>query len=251
MLARRSRNGDGKVVFIVGVIRATVVLVAGLVARPHPTMVAEARGVARRAALIVSVVRFHMLCCRLLLVGRVLQTFGPTVLSRATRVAVHFARGGLTPAVFLAASQGFPFPRLIVARAIPIVSGTFTTVAFQRSVGWAAVVAIAIVVDTTTMALISLLVNVSALIVVKSDLASGALAAPTVGALADMSAELLRSFSKETLADAICLLALGRSIELLLLEKSLKEGSDGLNCLVIERLPAQMIFLQLFSWYDM
>ena len=84
------------------------------------------------------------------------------------------------------------------------------------------------------MALISSLFDVSASIVTKSDLASGALAAPTVGDLADTSAELLRSFSKETLADAIRLLALDCFVELLLLEKILKEGSDGLNSLVIE-----------------
>ena len=241
MLARHGRNGNGKVVFVVGVIQATVVLAAGLVARPHRTMVAEARGVARRVALIVSVVPFCMLCCRLLLVGWVLQTFSPTVLCRAARVAVHFAWDGLTPAVFFVASRG-SFSRLIVARAIPIASRTFTKVAFQCSVGRAAVVAIAIVMDMKTMALISLLVNVSASIVAKSNLASGALAAPTIGDLADTSAELLQSFSKETLADAIRLLALDCSVEFLLFKKSLKEGSDGLNCLVIERLPAQNKF---------
>ena len=238
MLARRGQNGDGEVVSIVGVIQAIVVLVAGLVARPHCAMVAEAPGVACRAALVVSVVRFCALRCRLFLVGRVLQTFGPTVLCRATRVAVHFARGGLTPAVFLAASQGFLFSRLIVSRAIPIASRAFIMVAFRCSVGGAAVVAIVIVMDTTTMASISLLVKVSVSIVAKSDLASGALAAPTIGDLADTSGELLQSFLKETLVDAIRLLALDRSVELLLLVKSLKEGSDGLNCLVIERLPA-------------
>ena len=74
------------------------------------------------------------------------------------------------------------------------------------------------------MALITLLVDVLASIVAKSDLVSGSLAAPTVGGLTDTSAELLQSFTKETLADAICLLALNRTVELLLLEKSLKEG---------------------------
>ena len=239
MLARRGRDGNGKAVFVVGVIQATTVLVAGLVACQRHAVVAEACGVACRATLVVSVVCFRRLCCRLLLVGRVLRTLSPTVLCRSTRVAVHFARGGLALAVFLAASQGFPFSRLIVARAIPIASQAFATVALQRSVGRAAVIAITIVVDTTTMASISLCIDVSASIVAKSKFASGALAAPTIRGLADTSAEFLQSFAKEMLADAIRLLALDRTVELLLLKKSLKEGPGGLDGLVIEHFPAQ------------
>ena len=48
-----------------------------------------------------------------------------------------------------------------------------------------------IVVDTATMAPISLVNNVAALIVAKSGLVSSALAALAVGGLADPSAELL------------------------------------------------------------
>ena len=101
------------------------------------------------------------------------------------------------------------------------------------------------------MAPISSLVNVLASIVAKSDLASGALAAPTVGGLVDTYVELLRSFAKETLADAIPLLALDRTIKLLLLKKSLKEGCDGLDGLLIEHFPAQTNFSRSFLWYDM
>ena len=111
-----------------------VILVAGLVTRQCRAMVAEACGVACRVALVVHVVRFGALYRRLLLVGQVLQTFGPDVLRRATRVAVHLARGELTLAVFLAASQGLPLSRLIVARAIPIASQAVTTVALRRSI---------------------------------------------------------------------------------------------------------------------
>ena len=50
---------------------------------------------------------------------------------------------------------------------------------------------IAIVVDAMTTAAISSLVNVSASIVAKSNLAPGALAAPTVGDVADASVNLL------------------------------------------------------------
>ncbi len=76
-------------------------------------------------------------------------------------------------AVFFAASRGLPLSRLIVARAIPIASRAFATVAIRRSVGGAAVVATAIVIDTmTTMALISAVDNVVASIVEKSDLAA-------------------------------------------------------------------------------
>ena len=57
------------------------------------------------------------------------------------------------------------------------------------------------------MAPISVVDNVVALIVAKSNLAFGALAAPAVGGLAEPSAELLRSFAKETLADTVRLLA--------------------------------------------
>jgi hypothetical protein len=53
------------------------------------------------------------------------------------------------------------------------------------------VVAIAIIVDATTTAAISSLVDVSASFVAKSDLASGPLAAPTVRDVADASAKLL------------------------------------------------------------
>ena len=53
------------------------------------------------------------------------------------------------------------------------------------------VVATAIFVDTTTMAPISLVNNVAALIVAKSGLASGTLAALAIGGLADSSVELL------------------------------------------------------------
>ena len=131
---------------------------------------------------------------------------------RATRVAVHFAGGALALAIFFAASQGLLLPKLIVARAIPITSRAFATVALQRSVGGAAVVATAIVVDTTTtMAPISAVDNVMVSIVAKSDLAFGALAVPAVGGHAEPTAELLRSFAKETLADSIRLLAFDRT----------------------------------------
>ena len=101
--ARHSQNGDDKIVLVVGVVQATVVIpVAGPIARQRRAMIAETRGVARRTALVVSVVRFGALCHRLLLVGRILPTFGPTVLCWATRVAVHLARGALALAVFVA-----------------------------------------------------------------------------------------------------------------------------------------------------
>ena len=80
---------------------------------------------------------------------------------------------GTLVAVFFAASQGLPFSRLIVARAIPIVSRAFATVAIRRSVRGAAVVATVIVVDTrTTMAPISTVDDVVASIVAKSNLAA-------------------------------------------------------------------------------
>ena len=107
-------------------------------------MVAEARGVARRAALVVRVVRFRALCCRLLLLAGFSEHSAQPCFSR---VAVHFARDELTLAVFLAASQGFLFSRLIVASAIPIASQAVTTVAFRRPVGSATVIAIAIIDD--------------------------------------------------------------------------------------------------------
>jgi hypothetical protein len=75
-----------------------------------------------------------------------------------------------------------------------------------------AVVATVIDVDTTTtMALISAVDSVVALIVAKSNLAFGTLAAPAVGGLVEPSTELLRSFAKETLADTICLLVFNRT----------------------------------------
>jgi hypothetical protein len=101
---------------------------------------------------------------------------------------------GTLVAVFFTASQGLPFSRLIVARAIPIASRAFATVAIQRSVKGAAVLATAIVVNTTTtMAPISAVDNVVASIVAKSSLAFGTLTAPAVGGLAEPSAELLRA----------------------------------------------------------
>lgn len=125
---------------------------------------------------------------------------------RATRVAVHFTRGALALAVFFAASRGFPLSRLVVARAIPIASRAFATVALR-----AAVLATAIVIDpATTMAPISAVDDVVASIVAKSNLAFGTLAAPAVGGLAELSAELLRSFPKETLAATVRLLAFDR-----------------------------------------
>jgi hypothetical protein len=66
-----------------------------------------------------------------------------------------------------------------------------------------------------------------------------------------MSAELLGSFAKETLADEIRLLAFDCTVELLLLEKSLKEGRDRLYGLVIKRFPPKTNFSRLFLWYDM
>jgi len=127
------------------------------------------------------------------LIGWALRVFGPLMFRRATQVAVHFARGALALAVFFAASRGFPLSRLIVARAIPIPSRAFAMVALRRSVGGAAVIATAIVVDTTTtMALISAVDNVVASIVPKSNLAFGTLAAPE----AEASRSRPRSFSK-------------------------------------------------------
>ena len=129
---------------------------------------------------------------------------------------------GTLVAVFFAASRGLPLSRLIVARAIPIASRAFATVAIQRFVGGAAVVATAIVADTTTtMAPISTVNDVVASIVAKSNLASGALAAPAIGGLAELPAELLRSFGKETLADRICLLAFDCTAALFSLRDSL------------------------------
>ncbi len=61
------------------------------------------------------------------------------------------------------------------------------------------------------MAPTSVVDNVVALIVAKSNLAFGALAALAVGGLAEPSAELLRSFAKETLADTVRLLAFNRT----------------------------------------
>jgi hypothetical protein len=70
------------------------------------------------------------------------------------------------------------------------------------------VIATAIIVDTrTTMAPISAVNNVVASIIAKSNLAFGALAVPAIGGLAEPSAELLRSFAKEALADTVRLLA--------------------------------------------
>ena len=236
MLARQGQDGDGKVVFIVGVIQATTVPFAGLVARQRRAVVAEeACGVTRRATLVVSVVCYRTLHCRLLLIGRVLQAFSPLMLCRATRIAVHFARGALALAVFLAASRRLPLSRLIVMRGIPITSQAFATVALLRSIGGAAVVATAIVLNTTTMAPISLVDNVAASIAAKSNLASGALVAPAVGGLTDPSTEFLQSFAKETLVDTIRLLAFDCTVELFLLKESLKKGCDGLDGLVVER----------------
>ena len=131
---------------------------------------------------------------------------------RATQVAVHFAQGALALAVLFAVSQGFPLSRLIVARAIPIASRAITTVALGRSVGGEAVVATAIAVNTTTtMASMSAVDNIVALIVAKSNLAFGALAAPAIRGLAEPSVELLRSFAKETLSDTVRLLVFNRT----------------------------------------
>ena len=113
------------------------------------------------------------------------------MLRQATRGVVHFARGELTLAVFLAASRGLPLSRLIVARAILIANRAVTTVVFRCPVGRPTVVAIAIVVDATTTAAISSLVNLPVLIVAKGKLAPGALAAPTIRDIADASAKLL------------------------------------------------------------
>jgi hypothetical protein len=78
---------------------------------------------------------------------------------------------GTLVAVFFAASQGLPFSRLIVARAMPIASRAFATVAIRRSVRGPAVIATVIVVDTTTtMAPISAVDDVVASIVAKSNL---------------------------------------------------------------------------------
>ena len=128
MLARQGRDGNSKVVFVVGVIQATTVPFAGLVACQRYAVVAEACGVTCRAMLVVRVVCFHTLHRRLLLIGRVLPAFSPLMLCRATRIAVHFARGALSLAVFLAASRGLPLSRLIVIWAIPIASQAFAMV---------------------------------------------------------------------------------------------------------------------------
>jgi hypothetical protein len=157
----------------------------------------------------------------------------------ATRVAVHLAWGALALAVFLPASRGLLLSRLIVTRAIPIVSQAFATVAFQRSLGGAAVVVTVIIVNTTTtMAPISAVNNVAALIVAKSEFASGGMAGLAAGGLADPSMELLQSFARETSADTFRLLAFECTLELFLFKKSLKNSRDGLDSLVIERFAA-------------
>ncbi len=61
------------------------------------------------------------------------------------------------------------------------------------------------------MAPMSAVDNVVALIVTKSNLAFGTLAAPAVGGLAEPSLELLRSLAKETLVDTVRLLAFDRT----------------------------------------
>jgi hypothetical protein len=151
---------------------------------------------------------------------------------------VHLARGELTLAVSLAASRGLSLSRLIVGRAIPIANRAVTTVAFRCSVGRPTVVVVTIVEDAMTTTTISSLVDVPASIVAKGELTPGALAAPTVRDVAEASAKLLWSFPKETLAELLRFLSLNRTFELPLLEKSLKKGGNGLDCLVIERFTA-------------
>jgi hypothetical protein len=84
------------------------------------------------------------------------------------------------------------------------------------------------------MALISTVNNGAASIAAKSNLAFCAMAAPAVRGLTEPSAELLQSFTKETLADTICLLAFDRTIKLFLLKESLKKSHGRLDSLVIK-----------------
>ncbi len=168
--------------------------------------------------------------------------------------AVRLARGALSLAlaIFVAASQGLPLLRLIVARAIPIASQAFATVALQRSVGGAAAVITAIIVDTMTAMAPILTVNVVAVsIVMKSNLVSGAMATPAIGGLAEPSVELLRSFAKERLADTIRLLAFDRTIKLFLLEESPKKAVTDSIVLLSSFLPLNTNFSRLLLWYDM
>jgi hypothetical protein len=88
-------------------------------------------------------------------------------------------------------------------------------VALQCSTGGATVVVTAIVVNVTmAMAPISAVDDVAALILTKSNLASGAMAAPAIGGLVEPFGELLRSFAKETLANTIRLLVFDCTVKL-------------------------------------
>ena len=86
------------------------------------------------------------------------------------------------------------------------------------------VVVTTIIVNTTiTVAPISAVGNIVASIVAKSKFASGSLAAPAVGGLADTSVELLQSFASEASADTFRLLAFERTVKLFLFKKSQKK----------------------------
>ena len=161
-----------------------------------------------------------------------------------------FCAGCPCPCHLLAPSGQLPLSRLIVAKAIPIASQAFTTVALQHSIGGAAVVATAIVVNMTTTAPISLVGNIAASIITKSNLASGTLAPPAVRGLTDLSAELLRSFAMETLVDRIRLLAFDCTVKHFLLEESLKKGCDGLDGLVVKLFLLKTNFSWSLLWYD-
>ena len=153
---------------------------------------------------------------------------------------MHLTQGALALAIFIAASQGLSLSRLIAARAIPITSQAFIAVAFQCSVEGAAIVVTKIVVDTTAaIAPIFAIDAVASLIVAKSNLVLGAMAALAIQGLAELSVELLRSFAKKTLAATVCILAFDCPIELFLLKESLKKGCDGLNGLIIDHFTAQ------------
>ncbi len=190
-----------------------------------------------RMTIVMGVVRL-LLFYRLLLIGRILRTIGPSVLRRAVRVTVQRARGAAV-ALRSASRRRLSIKRLIVLVAIFLaLRASFVAGSLRCSVQRVTTIVVAIVVDVSSTISVAIGV-VASPIVAMCDLALGAIGAAIVGGVAHLATEVFRRFAKEAFHQTLDLLMVERTVELFLLVKSLKKLRDRFDGRVLKRFTAE------------
>ena len=150
--------------------------------------VVVAGSIAGRTTIVMGVVRL-LLFYRLLLIGRILRTIGPSVLRRAVRVTVQRARGAAV-ALRSASRRRLSIKRLIVLVAIFLaLRASFVAGSLRCSVQRVTTIVVAIVVDVSSTISVAIGIVASPIIATR-DLALGAIGVAIVGSVVHLAIEV-------------------------------------------------------------